>query len=93
MNTTLNYVSALNKAYSIVEGRLNEDASKKDGEEKDRLVTELDNEGFIKVPFVGDFSSGKSSLINAMMGRDLLPTNILHRQLSLMNCTIRSRRE
>lgn len=77
MNTTLNYVSALNKAYSIVEGRLNEDASKKDGEEKDRLVTELDNEGFIKVPFVGDFSSGKSSLINAMMGRDLLPTNIL----------------
>lgn len=77
MNTTLNYVSALNKAYSIVEDRLNEDASKKDGEEKDRLVTELDNEGFIKVPFVGDFSSGKSSLINAMMGRDLLPTNIL----------------
>lgn len=77
MNTTQNYVNALNKAYSIVEDRLNEDASKKDGEEKDRLVTELDNEGFIKVPFVGDFSSGKSSLINAMMGRDLLPTNIL----------------
>jgi GTP-binding protein EngB required for normal cell division len=32
---------------------------------------------FVKVPFVGDFSSGKSSLLNAYTGSDLLPTNIL----------------
>lgn len=77
MNQTQKYVDALNKAYSIVESRLNADASKKDGEQKDDLVSELSSEAYIKVPFVGDFSSGKSSLINAMMDRDLLPTNIL----------------
>lgn len=41
------------------------------------MVNSLEKDSFIKVPFVGDFNAGKSSLINCMLGIDILPTNIL----------------
>lgn len=42
-----------------------------------QLVKEIENEQFIKVPFVGDFSAGKSTLLNTLIGRKgLLPTDI-----------------
>ena len=44
---------------------------------KDNLLKNIEKHNFIKVPFVGDFDAGKSSLINAMMGINLLPTDIL----------------
>lgn len=44
---------------------------------KDNLLKNIEKNNFIKVPFVGDFDAGKSSLINAMMGINLLPTDIL----------------
>ncbi|MCI6101596.1 MAG: dynamin family protein [Prevotella sp.] len=77
MNKTNIYVNALNNAFGIAKAQLDADAARKDEEEKDRVVEELNKEAYIKVPFVGDFSSGKSTLLNAMMGVDLLPTNIL----------------
>lgn len=77
MNKTQIYVDILNKAYKIAEANLSEEAAKKDAEQKEQLVAELGKLAYIKVPFVGDFNAGKSSLINAMIGRDLLPTNIL----------------
>lgn len=43
----------------------------------DNLINRMTKDKFVKVPFVGDFSSGKSSLLNAYTGSDLLPTNIL----------------
>ena len=43
----------------------------------DNLINRMTKDKFVKVPFVGDFSSGKSSLLNAYIGSDLLPTNIL----------------
>jgi len=43
----------------------------------DVLLGRITKDNFIKIPFVGDFSSGKSSLLNAYIGSDLLPTNIL----------------
>lgn len=43
----------------------------------DALVGRMTKDNFIKIPFVGDFSSGKSSLLNTYMGVDFLPTNIL----------------
>jgi GTP-binding protein EngB required for normal cell division len=43
----------------------------------DVLLGRITKDNFIKIPFVGDFSSGKSSLLNAYIGNDLLPTNIL----------------
>lgn len=43
----------------------------------DALVGRMTKDNFIKIPFVGDFSSGKSSLLNTYMGVDFLPTNII----------------
>lgn len=41
------------------------------------LSSSLDNDSFIKVPFIGDFNAGKSTLLNALMNRpEILPTNI-----------------
>ena len=44
---------------------------------KSALLKDMANNAFIKVPFVGDFDAGKSSLLNALMGIDLLPTDIV----------------
>lgn len=49
------------------------DTIKKDAE---TLISELNHDTMIRVPFVGDFNAGKSSVLNAMIERDLLPTNI-----------------
>ena len=40
-------------------------------------MSRLDKDSYIKIPFVGDFNAGKSSLLNAYIGRDLLPTNVV----------------
>ncbi len=72
------YVSLVNQAYAAAkDGFNNQESVKKADEEKEALVNSLQKDSFIKVPFVGDFNAGKSSLINSMLGIDLLPTNIL----------------
>ena len=72
------YVDVISKAYDVAKESFNNSESLKKAEsEKDVLKTELDKDSFIKVPFVGDFNAGKSSLINSMLGADILPTNIL----------------
>lgn len=43
----------------------------------DKLLNELSESAAIKVPIIGDFSAGKSTLLNSFMGTELLPTNIL----------------
>ncbi|TDD74624.1 dynamin family protein [Flavobacterium caseinilyticum] len=41
------------------------------------LINDLNDQLYIKVPFIGDFSAGKSSLLNAYLNRpELLPTSI-----------------
>ena len=41
------------------------------------LSSALENDCFLKVPFIGDFNAGKSTLLNALINRpELLPTNI-----------------
>lgn len=40
------------------------------------IKTSLQQSSYIKVPFVGEFNASKSSLLNAYMGVNLLPTNI-----------------
>lgn len=72
------YVDVISKAYDVAKESFNNSESLKKAEsEKDVLKTELEKDSFIKVPFVGDFNAGKSSLINSMLGADILPTNIL----------------
>ena len=78
MEKITKYVSLVNQAFSVAQDRFNNQESvKKSESEKNSLVNELEKDSFIKVPFVGDFNAGKSSLINSMLGSDILPTNIL----------------
>lgn len=43
----------------------------------DLLINDIRDNKFIRVPFVGDFSAGKSSLINTLIEEELLPTDFL----------------
>lgn len=72
------YVSLVNQAFAVAKENFNNPESLKKAEaDKETLVNSLEKDSFIKVPFVGDFNAGKSSLINSMLGVDILPTNIL----------------
>ena len=72
------YVSLVSQACSVAKESFNNtDSVQKAEERKNSLVNDLEKDSFIKVPFVGDFNAGKSSLINSMLGNDILPTNIL----------------
>lgn len=72
------YVSLVNQAFTVAKESFNNPESLKKAEtDKEILVNSLEKDSFIKVPFVGDFNAGKSSLINSMLGVDILPTNIL----------------
>ena len=78
MEKITQYVSLVNQAYMVAKDHFNNPESIKKAEaEKSSLVESLEKDSFIKVPFVGDFNAGKSSLINSMLGSDILPTNIL----------------
>ncbi len=72
------FKNILLEAGSIAQKSLATDASKeKVLKEKNDLLSRLDKDSYIKIPFVGDFNAGKSSLLNAYIGRDLLPTNVV----------------
>ena len=72
------YISVVEKAFSTAAPNFsNQESVKKATDNKDDLEAQLRKDSYIKVPFVGDFNAGKSSLLNAMLGVDLLPTNIL----------------
>ncbi|MDY4174293.1 MAG: dynamin family protein [Bacteroidales bacterium] len=47
------------------------------GQDAASLAKRISEDKYVKIPFVGDFGSGKSSLLNSFLGRDILPTNIL----------------
>lgn len=77
MKVIENLISRLNDAACVAGDNLNNSTSKQQAiESKEELVKQLNNSKYIKVPFVGDFSAGKSSLLNSFMGLNLLPTNI-----------------
>ncbi len=72
------FIKVVEKAFSIATPNFsNQESVKKATSEKDELEVQLLKDTYIKVPFVGDFNAGKSSLLNAMFGIDLVPTNIL----------------
>lgn len=73
INKYKNDIEVVNRIASPL---LNETAKAEATEKSKELLSNLDNSSFIKVPFVGEFNASKSSLLNAYMGIDLLPTNI-----------------
>ena len=78
MDKVQHFVSVVEKACAIAKDSLNnQDSIIKAGLDRDGLELDLNNHTYVKVPFVGDFNAGKSSLINSFLGIDLLPTNIL----------------
>ena len=78
MDKVQHFVSVVEKACAIAKDNLNnQDSIIKAGLDRDGLELDLNNHAYVKVPFVGDFNAGKSSLINSFLGIDLLPTNIL----------------
>ena len=71
------YVSLVNQAFTVAKENFNNPESLKKAEsDKEALISSLEKDSFIKVPFVGDFNARKSSLINSMLGIDSLPTSI-----------------
>lgn len=78
MDKVQHFVSVVEKACAIAKDSLNnQDSIIKAGLDRDGLELDLNNHAYVKVPFVGDFNAGKSSLINSFLGIDLLPTNLL----------------
>lgn len=78
MEKVIQFINIAQTAFSVASSKFsNQESVQKAENDKNELVAQLNKDSFIKVPFVGDFNSGKSSLINAMLGIDLLPTNIL----------------
>ena len=61
----------------VIESNLLTDETLNKGKQQaQQLLDSIDQNFTIKVPLVGDFSAGKSSLLNALMGREVLPTSI-----------------
>lgn len=79
MNTSKHYISVLEQACKIAEENINAaPLIERIKKEKDELVERLNKDSFVRVPVVGDFSAGKSTLLNhCLIGKDLLPTDIL----------------
>lgn len=73
------YLSIVAEAARIAKENMNNETSIANVETKAKeLSVSLEHDAYIKVPLVGDFSAGKSSLLNTFMGLpNFLPTDIL----------------
>lgn len=70
------YINDVEVANRIASPLLNSTAKAESDKNADEIVKNLEQTAYIKIPFVGEFNASKSSLLNAYMGVDLLPTNI-----------------
>lgn len=73
---TTKFVDSINKSFAIAKDYLLSSAMEQATKQKEELLIELSSESSIKVPLVGSFNAGKSSLLNAFVNRNLLPTDI-----------------
>lgn len=78
MNISEQFISVLEQACQIAEENVNvASAIEKIQRDKDELTERLQKDAFVKIPVVGDFSAGKSTLLNhCLVEKDLLPTDI-----------------
>lgn len=71
------YKNIIEEASRIISKVYNSEEISTLSTKSESLIKVLDSEKYIKVPFVGDFSAGKSTLINGLIERrGLLPTDI-----------------
>ncbi|MBQ4406737.1 MAG: dynamin family protein [Bacteroidales bacterium] len=76
MSKTKFYQEVIEKAFSTAKEYLLASALSQAEKEKEELSANLLKENAIKVPLVGSFNAGKSSLINAFLNRNFLPVDI-----------------
>lgn len=77
MKTISRFEEVIGQSFDISSPYLLATALEQIKQEKENLLTELKDNSCIKVPIVGDFSAGKSSLLNSFIGRNsLLPVDI-----------------
>lgn len=78
MKTIENYISIVEGSNKIaIKNFNNQDSIQRVSACKDKLLSELKSNAYIKIPFVGDFNAGKSSLLNSLMGVNILPTDVV----------------
>lgn len=70
------YLDKVDCANRVATPLLNSTAQAEAENKAKELKEALMQSSYIKVPFVGEFNASKSSLLNAYMGVNLLPTNI-----------------
>lgn len=77
MNKLETYKKAIGESFQISAPLLLENALQQITSEKNSIQSALNESGSIKVPIVGDFNAGKSSLLNSFIGVEtLLPVEI-----------------
>ncbi len=76
MSKTTEFQATVEKAFSTAKEYLLASALSQAEKEKEELSANLLKENAIKVPLVGSFNAGKSSLINAFLNRNFLPVDI-----------------
>lgn len=76
MKTIQNYIEKIEDAYNLASPYLSLDALSVAEEKCRAIIDNLRQNSYIKVPFVGDFNAGKSTMLNALLGRNILPTDI-----------------
>ena len=69
------YSKAVKDSTAILEAVLSDQSSGIINDAQ-KIVKGMESECAVRVPFVGDFNAGKSTLLNTMLDMDLLPTNI-----------------
>lgn len=75
--TSEKYNKIILEEKALLEALLSELRSLSDKELEDKLLTIKEGlENFFSVVFIGEFSTGKSSIINALLGKKLLPEGI-----------------
>lgn len=78
MRISEHYISVIEEAIKIAQGSINvESVMNGISETATLLKNRIIKDTFVKIPVVGDFSAGKSTLLNhSIIGRKILPTDI-----------------
>ncbi len=77
MNINQIYINAVDASFSTAAPFLSVTTEGNDlNNQKESLINALNNQSYLKLPVVGGFNAGKSTMLNTVLGRNLLPTNI-----------------
>lgn len=77
MQKLKNYISLIDNAINLSSKVFNEYDTKLFNDKRETIINALKENAYVKVPFVGNFSAGKSTLLNYLINKTtFLPTSI-----------------